>query len=701
MLDAKRPLKLPCPSAMIINNIKEHKMLFMKPKILLTSILLLIFTMLVAVDIAPVSVQNDNKLDDNDVLAEFDGGKILRKDVLTKISKLPPAYQSRFMTVDGQIQILENIAIEEVFYKKALEMGLDKSEQVVIKLQDIDRRYHLQEYYKKNVSDMVIVSEEDLLSYYNDNLSQYYQAPTITIMYIQTETEEDALSAIAELKSGVPFGDVSDKYNQNTYARGLKGRIRHIRLNGNIPGIGNDYALEDYIRNSEVDEDKILGPFHTDYGWHIFKTIEWVDGWQKPFEDVRNEVEQRVRPQKERELTNNVRAALKVKYSAVVDSATVGMINLREREKNQFIFHQVIVNSPYEDIVSTVEDLLIYYDQLSPQEQIYYMKGSGPMGLLDQYLIQNLIYKDSVAKGYSQYFKDDEEYRMIKRSVILRRAYEVLVLDEMEITPEEIEQRYEQDKERYSNPAKRSIQVLFFQDKKTADKAWRQFKAAHKKKNEKKMEKLLKKFSTKPDKSIYKDIYDNGVITGLVQDKDFGRRIWDNQVGYLSPVFTAANGEIVFFRTLSEEPKTYKPKTEVEPRIYGDIKREKETSLQKSLTEELFVEYNLKQYPERIRLTLSAEQLFESAGKAERSQNYRDAIMFYDQIIKNYKDGSNDYKAAFMKAFVASEYMDDTELALRYYNEFLQNYPRGELHDSAEFMIRSLQGEEDLLDILD
>jgi hypothetical protein len=52
-------------------------------------------------------------------------------------------------------------------------------------------------------------------------------------------------------------------------------------------------------------------------------------------------------------------------------------------------------------------------------------------------------------------------------------------------------------------------------------------------------------------------------------------------VGYLSPVFNTVNGDIVFFRTLSETPKAHRPSVEIEPRNYNLIKQEKERTRQK------------------------------------------------------------------------------------------------------------------------
>lgn len=45
-----------------------------------------------------------------------------------------------------------------------------------------------------------------------------------------------------------------------------------------------------------------------------------------------------------------------------------------------------------------------------------------------------------------------------------------------------------------------------------------------------------------------------------------------------------------------------------------------------------------------------------------------------------------------MKAFLHSEEMDQKEEALKLFKEFVKAYPKGELLESAQFMIDELEG---------
>ncbi|MCB5269326.1 MAG: peptidyl-prolyl cis-trans isomerase [Candidatus Cloacimonadaceae bacterium] len=661
-------------------------------KLLTISIFLIFCGMLSATDITPIPVQNENRVEDRDVLAEYQGGQILRQDLQHKISKLPPNMQGRFQTVDGQLQVLDIITTEEVFYLKAIELGVDKDPVVLDRINQVQKRFYLQEYYKRNVSDLVDMTDTDLHDYYQENLKLFYMNPNITIHYIQTASEEDAQAAINELNAGASFADVSDKYNQNTYARGLKGVIKNIRLNGNIPGIGNDASLEELISNTTPNPLAIHGPYETSNGWHIFRTLNLIPGRQKEFLEVQPEIEQRLRPAKERELLDAIKSTLMSKYQVQIDQDILAKIDLSNLGNNIPIENEVVVSANNAELTMTVTDVLNTFSKTSPQEQVFYIKGGGAGQLIDQELIQKLIYLEAKAESYERYFDENEDYAQMTRNIILRQAFEQLVINTIDISDEEIAARYEQDIESYVNPAHRSIQVLFFDDIKTANKAWKKFAKAHKKNKENDINKIINKYSNRPQKTIFENQYDNGVVTGIVPDPDFSRRIWDNPVGYLSPVFTASNGDILFFRTLSESNKTYKPLTEVQPRVYGIIKQEKEKQRQDQVTEELFVEFSMQKYPERIQLNLTAEELFTHADNAARNRNYKDSILFYDQIVKNYPNGTDDYKASFMKAFLVAEEMRNTELGLELFRGFLEKYPEGDLHESARFMIDSLEG---------
>ena len=659
---------------------------------IITLISLVTITTFYADELAPIEVSKQNRVNETDVLAEFDGGVITRADLEKRISKLPPNVQGRYKTVEGQKQVLDAIAMEEVFAAKAMQLKLNEDPEVLSNIEEAKKQYLIQEFYKRNITDLAVVTEEDKRSYYEENKKFFYVNPNITVNLIQLPDEETALQAIKELRSGKSFEEVSNLYNINNYIKSLKGVVKNIRLNGNIPGIGSDYELEDLIAKAQPDTTAILGPYKTTTGWYVFRVIDHQPGYQKNYEEVYSELEQRVKPVVETRLLNNLMTELKTKYAVVVDSTLVNQIDLRNPAKNKDIEEQVLVNASIPELTITVKSLLDSFSKVSPQEQLFFTKGGGAKQFLEQELIRNLLYLEAKNQNYEEYLKDNEDYQQMKRYYMLQKAYKMLVVDSVKIDSEDTRNYYDAHIQDFTNPAYRTIRVLWFNDEEAAESARKKYTLYIAFNDTTRINNLIETKSTKPKLSILDHIYNNGIITGIGPDKDFCDMVWNNPVGYISPVFKTARGDIVFFEILSETPPQVKSFTEVEPSIYNILRRERQMAQQEKVTQQLYEEFHMVLHPERITLQVNADELFKMADDAAKSRNFNDAIAIYDQIIQHFPNGSDDYRASFMKAFVIAEELKDKERALQLFKDFLKKYPQGDLNESAQFMIDSLEG---------
>ena len=375
-----------------------------------------------------------------------------------------------------------------------------------------------------------------------------------------------------------------------------------------------------------------------------------------------------------------------------MDTTRVSEVDLFNRNQNAEIMDLNLITSTNPELNITVATLLDRFAQLSPQEQMFFSKGEAAKQLLDQELIRSLLYADAKEQDYQQYLQDNPEFEQMRRYYILNQAFRQLLIDSIEVSSEEARAYYDEHIEEYSTPPHRKIQVLWFTDADEAQRARNMFDLYAGFNDEERIDKLVQEKSSKPQLRYLENIYDNGIITGIGPDEEFSNLIWDNPIGYISPVFTSARGDILFFQTLEETPAAAQSFTELEPRIYGMLKNQRQTSQQELVTQQLFEEFHMVKYPEKISLELSAEELFTMADNSARQRNFSDAIAIYDQIIENFPNGADDYRASFMKAFIVSEELKDEDRALQLFKDFLKKYPSGELNESAQFMIDSLEG---------
>jgi tetratricopeptide (TPR) repeat protein len=633
------------------------------------------------------------KIPEADILAEYTGGMITKQDLDKKISKLPAQSQSKFKTVEGQEQILDMMSVEDVFWQKAKDMNLLTDPVVLEKNTAARKQLMIQDYYKRNIPNQVKLSEADKQSFYNQNKKDFYVAPYITILYIQTADEPKARKVLDELRKGAPFDTVSARYTINTYAKGINGKIKNIRLNGNIPGVGNDAQLDSIIMANPVDTLKFLGPLKTITGWSVIKIMEKIEGRQRPYLECEAEIDQRLRPKKEAELLTQLMDKQKKQYAVVLDSTTLNLINLREPQKNAELEAKKVVSASDATLNMTVKSLLEKFGKMSPQEQMMYVKGGGALQMVNQELTRSLMYLDaSKDKSYEDSLAVNENFKQTERYNVLQEAYKKLVVEAVKVTSKDARDYYDTHQEAYTTPAARKILVIWNKDEKSANKAQKKFIKAVKKNDAKTMNAFIQKYSIKPEQDTLDNIYRNGVITSIGSDQALSDLIWATPVGGISPVTKTTRNDILFFSVIEERPPFVKSFVETEPRIMSQLKKEQEKTQMETVKQQLFTQYNMKKYPEKLAIKLSADELFEMADNSSRQRKYKDSILYYDQIIKFYPNGKDDYKASFMKAFLVSEEMSSKEEGLKLFKDFLIKYKSGELNESAQYMVDELEG---------
>jgi tetratricopeptide (TPR) repeat protein len=157
----------------------------------------------------------------------------------------------------------------------------------------------------------------------------------------------------------------------------------------------------------------------------------------------------------------------------------------------------------------------------------------------------------------------------------------------------------------------------------------------------------------------------------------------------------------VFFRIIEDVEAVATPFEEARESIKQTKYKNEQTSLFEELQDELSTKYNLKLYPDKLIVKLTAKEYFTKAEDSQKRRRFRDAIYYYDQIIKFYPNQQDDYKALFMKGFILAENLNEKEDALAVFEKVLNDYPENELHESARFMKNELTGKSESLKIFE
>lgn len=91
--------------------------------------------------------------------------------------------------------------------------------------------------------------------------------------------------------------------------------------------------------------------------------------------------------------------------------------------------------------------------------------------------------------------------------------------------------------------------------------------------------------------------------------------------------------------------------------------------------------------------TMSAVFLFNTAQLLRENGNTGEALELFDWIYNYYKSYSNAPKALFMKAFIMDQVLKKPKVAEGLYKKMIQQFPKDDFVDDAEFMLKNLQTE--------
>jgi len=290
----------------------------------------------------------------------------------------------------------------------------------------------------------------------------------------------------------------------------------------------------------------------------------------------------------------------------------------------------------------------------------------------------------------------------IKRNMALRTIYNALVVDAIDTSEEAVQKFYDENMDQFSTLAHRKIQTFGFDTKKTATKMRKKVKKLIKKQKDEEINALIAENSVyKAKDGILDHVYDNGIIPGIGKDEVYCDMVWAIELGQLSDVFQNSKEKFVFLRILEDVVATATPFEEVKAKVEQNLMRTKSKEKFESVKQELEIKYALNKYPDKMVITLSAEEYFNKAEAAQKRRRFNDAIFYYDEVIKHYKNDKDDYKAMFMKGFLFAEELKDKEKAIVIFEEFLTLYPEGDLSESAQYMLSSLKNNEDMIESIE
>ncbi|USK33976.1 peptidyl-prolyl cis-trans isomerase [Bacillus sp. F19] len=185
------------------------------------------------------------------------------------------------------IKIPEEELERELTMYKSMYNSLDNEQQLTDTKELREQiRYSilLEELLTKDVE----ISDKELKAYYDSNKELYSIEDSYHLFHIVTETEEDALKVIEELKGGSSFEALAAEKSIDEFTANEGGELGFVSAD-------IDYLPSKYVDEAEkLKIDEWSQPIKSDLGYSVLLLKEKLNGVHYSYEDVKNQMRRQI-----------------------------------------------------------------------------------------------------------------------------------------------------------------------------------------------------------------------------------------------------------------------------------------------------------------------------------------------------------------------------------------------------------------------
>ena len=231
-------------------------------------------------------------------------------DLNAAIAELPVYRQQNYKTQADKAEYLEELIEERLKIHRAIDDGFDKLPEHLKKLEDYTNQLMVEKLTEMEVDEKVSYKDEDLMAYYQANLSEYIEDEKVRAICITLDDEDLANETLDAIIAGKDIAEMAKELSEADKLANGPG------TNPDDPGNTYYFTKSASPRWAEFIEaafqqevgDMTDTVFEIDVSdetfYLIFRKEEHQPERQKEFEEVRRDVERTVERTKKRERIN-------------------------------------------------------------------------------------------------------------------------------------------------------------------------------------------------------------------------------------------------------------------------------------------------------------------------------------------------------------------------------------------------------------
>lgn len=335
----------------------------------------------------------------------------------------------------------------------------------------------------------------------------------------------------------------------------------------------------------------------------------------------------------------------------------------------------------------TQADMQARMDEMPPFMKQQLATPDGQKRLIDALIEEELVYRDALAKGIDKSDAYKKEMERTKHDMLIRQYYEQVVEAKSTPTEAEIQEYYNANPKEFVVPENVTARHILVKTKDEASRLRRQIEQGAD------FADLAGRYSLDASSKsaggmIGAPVQRSGGVKGLGTVPEFVEAAFALKEGELSQPVQSGKGFHII-RVEKRAAEATKALEDARNDIVSKLQYSKRKTAREEIVNQLKSKYKVSYVTEAAAQTGgSPEELFKMASEAATP---KDKIKYYQQFVDKYPKNERAYEAKFMIGFTMAEEMKDYDGAEKVFKEFLRDYPASDLSDDATWMMENMR----------
>jgi peptidyl-prolyl cis-trans isomerase C len=235
-------------------------------------------------------------------LAEVNGKVITVEDFNAEVENLPPVVRQMAQSPEGKKELLDGMIFRELVLEQAKKDGIDKSKDVLARLESVKKMVIVEAFVKKKLEQDVKITDEEMKKFYEMNKDKFKTGEQLRTSHILVKSEPAAQDILAQLKKGANFEELARKNSVDGSAS--KG--------GDLGWFSKGTMVPEFEQAAwSLKEGEISGIVKTQYGFHIIKVTGKRPAGIRSYDEVKDQIKAAMLPSKQQEVLQNLKENLK------------------------------------------------------------------------------------------------------------------------------------------------------------------------------------------------------------------------------------------------------------------------------------------------------------------------------------------------------------------------------------------------------